>query len=287
MQSGEGGCRVSFERARKARASGEQKPAGEEELIRTAKLGSLATLAAGMAHEINNPNNFILLNSRMLAKVWQSALPVLDGHAASDPGFTLAGIPYAEARAKVGDLIRGVTEGALRIEKIIQGLGDYTRQTLVTEEKEIGINTVVEGALPVVDHLIRSATDRFSVTCAEGLPPVRGNHHQLEQVVINLLINSCQAVNDRSRGITVRTRSADGAVVLEVADEGSGITEGDLKRLFQPFFTTKRAAGGTGLGLPICRAIVSNHGGSITVRSCPGEGTTVTVSLPAAVSFPA
>jgi polar amino acid transport system substrate-binding protein len=114
------------------------------------------------------------------------------------------------------------------------------------------------------------------------LPAIRGDAQRLEQVVVNLLLNACQALPDRERGIRVATFLDPGRsqVVLEVRDEGAGIAAEHLPHLTDPFFTTRREKGGTGLGLWICAAIVEEHGGTLSFRSRPGEGTVVALTLP-------
>jgi polar amino acid transport system substrate-binding protein len=114
------------------------------------------------------------------------------------------------------------------------------------------------------------------------LPPVPGSFQRLEQVIINLLQNACQALTDRTRGIFISTALADKGdhVVVRVQDEGAGITAEDLARIREPFFTTKQESGGLGLGLSISARIVEEHGGTMRFTSQPGAGTTVEISLP-------
>ena len=116
----------------------------------------------------------------------------------------------------------------------------------------------------------------------ERTPAVRGNAQRIEQVVINLLQNSCQSLKDRKRAISISTSHDPdaGTVILRIKDEGEGIDEQSLEKIIEPFFTTKWSEGGTGLGLYISRAIVEDHKGSLTFASTKGEGTTATVILP-------
>jgi polar amino acid transport system substrate-binding protein len=142
----------------------------------------------------------------------------------------------------------------------------------------------VRAALRLTDGALRKATRRLEVALADGLPPVRGDGQRLEQVIVNLVLNACQALPGPERGVAVRTAwdAAARRVVLQVSDEGEGIPAEHLPRLTDPFFTTKRGSGGTGLGLSVSAGIVRDHGGTLAFASTPGAGTTVTVSLPAA-----
>lgn len=145
---------------------------------------------------------------------------------------------------------------------------------------------MVQTAVRLVDVAIRKFTNNFSVDYAEALPAVFGNEQRLEQVVVNLVMNAGQALPDPSRAIALQTGydAGSGRVLLTVRDQGSGISPEHLKHLTDPFFTTKRESGGTGLGLSISANIIKDHGGEIAFDSRIGEGTTVTLSLPAAVA---
>jgi polar amino acid transport system substrate-binding protein len=147
----------------------------------------------------------------------------------------------------------------------------------------VDLNEVVAAALRLVDNSIRKATSHFSVDYGADLPRFRGNHQRIEQVVVNLVLNACQALPDTERGIFLRTWHDAGqqAVLLEVRDEGEGIDPEQLPHLTDPFFTTKRETGGTGLGLSVSAGIVKEHGGTLAFRSAVGAGMTVTLMLPA------
>jgi polar amino acid transport system substrate-binding protein len=147
----------------------------------------------------------------------------------------------------------------------------------------IDLNEITRTALRLVDATIRKTTGHFQAQLEEGIPRIRGNAQRIEQVVVNLIINACQALPDPERGITVSTHynGALKCVVLRVHDQGTGIQPEHLNRLTDPFFTTKRDRGGTGLGLSVSAGIVKEHGGSLSFESTLGVGTTVSVTLPA------
>ena len=255
------------------------------QLIQADKMASLGVLVSGVAHEINNPNNFIMMNTPILREAWSDILPILEQYAAEKGDFTLAGIPYSEMMGHVPTLFDGIQEGSERIKQIVMSLKDYSREDASSIAQKIDINKAVAAALRLLANQIRQSTDSISVTYSETLPHVKGSLQRLEQVIINLVQNACQALPSRDRGIDIRTfyDRKKGEVVVRVKDEGIGIALAYMGKIFDPFFTTKRDTGGTGLGLSVCAGIVKKHNGRLDFSSKPGEGTTVCLMLPAAV----
>ena len=252
------------------------------QLARADRMVSLGTLTAGVAHEVNNPNSFIMLNADILLDAWESIVPILDERRRDDPGLVIAGLPYDEMRESVPELISGVREGAERIKRIVEGLKAFARDDPQARKQPVQINAVVESALKLVANRIRKATHRFSADYAAGLPMLPGVSRRLQQVVVNLILNACDALPDVEKGIAISTafdRDA-GCVTITLTDEGVGIPDRQLRRVVDPFFTTKRDSGGTGLGLSVSSGIVRDHGGTMAFDSTPGKGTTVTVRLP-------
>jgi PAS domain S-box-containing protein len=267
-----------------ARRASEREHEHEVQLLQAAKLASLGTLVSGIAHEINNPNNFIRLNSQNLREFWRDVREVLDRAAEEDPALSMHGIPYEPASVMIDDLLSGIEEGSKRIEKLLINLRNYARGDEGDLTDLVDLNEVIGSAVMIVRNLIGKSTRSFSTHLAPSLPAVRGNYHQLEQVILNLVTNACQALCSRESMVAVSTSVLpDGStVVLEVTDDGIGIPEADLDRIMDPFFTTKRAHGGSGLGLAVSYRIVQNHGGTMRFVSQPGHGTTARVLLPAA-----
>jgi polar amino acid transport system substrate-binding protein len=147
----------------------------------------------------------------------------------------------------------------------------------------VDLNMVVKSALVLLSNAVKKATDHLTVSLHPELPAFRGNAQQIEQVVVNLVHNACQALIDRRQPISIATLPGgerDG-VVLEIRDGGTGIPSEQLERIMDPFYTTKRDSGGTGLGLSVSATIVKEHGGSLEFASKPGKGTTVRVWFPA------
>jgi polar amino acid transport system substrate-binding protein len=240
-------------------------------------------LVSGVAHEINNPNGFILLNMPIVKAALLDALEVLDARRAElGDDFTLAGLPYERMREELPRILDEMHAGARRIKHIVADLKDFARREDAPPLVAVDINAVASASVRLVDASIRKATRRFSVELAPDLPKVRGNAQRIEQVVVNLLLNACQALPDPLRAVRLVTRhdAASGEVVLQVIDEGIGIPPEHLTRLADPFFTTKRETGGTGLGLSVSAGIVKEHGGRLEFTSSVGAGTTATLALP-------
>lgn len=246
----------------------------ELQLIQANKMTSLGTLVSGVAHEINNPNQMVLLNSSVLADAWRDARTLLDEHRAQYGDFTLVGLPYAEMRDTVAGLIRDLHEGALRIDRIVQDLKDFARPRGHDMQAAVDLNDTVQRALRLLAHLINKRCAQLEVDLAAELPNFHGDAQQVEQIVVNLLVNALEALPDPERAVRLATyRDGDDVVTLEVADQGVGIPAENLSRLCDPFFTTKQASGGTGLGLAVTFSLVQANGGRLEFESEPGHGT--------------
>jgi polar amino acid transport system substrate-binding protein len=252
------------------------------QLVQADKMAALGVLVSGVAHEVNNPNGYILLNMPILKDVFLDALETLDGRYREQGDFELGGLPYSTVKQDVPAMLDEMSEGARRIKRIVEDLKDFARRDDAPRVEPVDLDAIVRAAVRLIEPTIRKSTASFELTLARTLPRFQGNAQRIEQVVVNLLLNACQALPDPTRAIRVRTRQdADGrSVVLEVQDEGVGIPPEDLPRLTDPFFTTKRERGGTGLGLSVSAGIVKEHGGALEFASVPGAGTTVTLRLP-------
>lgn len=260
----------------------------ELQLIQASKMTALGTLVSGVAHEINNPNQLVLLNARLLADVWSDAAAILDEHAGEQGDFSLGGLPYQEMQTTVPALIDDLRDGALRIEAIVGDLKDFARPGGKGVQTEFSLNDAARRAARLLAHPINKKTTRFQSDLADDLPSVKGNPQQIEQVIVNLVGNALDALPDSGRGITVSTRwqADERCVVLDVRDEGTGIAQEHLARLCDPFFTTKSGSGGTGLGLAISSELVRAHGGRLIFESELGRGTLARVALPPAADVP-
>jgi len=255
-------------------------------LIQINRMTSLGTMVSSVAHEINNPNNFLLMNAGIIKQAWDDIAPVVEEHFLSKGDFAVAQSMWSEARTFLPDAFEGVRQGALRISDIVGNLKEYGRDDRFNRDSVADVNAVVQLSVSILAHLISSATHRFTLELAEGLPLARGSARQLEQVVINLIQNALLALPGPDRGVSVGTAldPESGQVLITVSDEGCGIPPEIAGRIMEPFFTTRLERGGTGLGLAISTTIVKEHGGSIEFRSEPGKGTTFTVRLCRAAS---
>lgn len=253
-----------------------------EQLMQADKMVALGTLVSGVAHEINNPNNFIMLNARIVSQAWADVVPVLEKQVAQAGDFSIAKIPYTQARDKITAFIDGIAEGSIRIKNIVQNLKDFSRPEKSDFKQNIDLNMVVKSAVDLLANLIGKKTLHFTTELGERLPYIYGNFQRLEQVVINLIQNACESLSGVDKAIAVRTYYDEQPrqVCIQIRDEGMGILKEHQKYIMNPFFTTKRDAGGTGLGLSIIARIVEDHGGSIAIQSEPSAGTTVIVAMP-------
>jgi C4-dicarboxylate-specific signal transduction histidine kinase len=252
------------------------------QLIEADKLMSLGVLVAGVAHEINNPNSFIMMNAPILRRAWMDLVPLLDSHSREHGDFNLAGLPYSEMRGHIPELFAGITDGAERIKQIVMNLKDYARKDVSDLNQQVSLNEVLKAALTLLASSLKKCTRHLEVRYADDLPAIKGNFQRIEQVLINVIQNSCQALVDPSRRILIATsrNPLTDEVVVMVRDEGIGIPLEHLKQIKDPFFTTRRDCGGTGLGLSISAGIMEEHGGSLLFESQVGEGTTARLIFP-------
>jgi polar amino acid transport system substrate-binding protein len=223
-----------------------------------------------------------MLNTPLLREAWQSALPILEEYYQENGDFVLAGMNYTEMRGKIPLLFSGISDGSKRIKQIVDDLKSFVRKDVPDVTQPVDINDVIKSALALVSNMIYKSTKNFSVRYNKNIPLIKGNFQRLEQVVINLIQNACQALPDRERAIRVSTFSnkEEGVVTLRINDQGRGIPADSLPHITDPFFTTKQDSGGVGLGLSISERIVEEHGGRINFTSRVGKGTQVEVVLP-------
>ncbi|HVO68021.1 MAG TPA: PAS domain S-box protein [Syntrophales bacterium] len=264
------------------RQAEEQAKQQQQQLMQASKMVALGVLVSGMAHEINNPNNFIMLNAPILRDAWDRALPILEEYYKENGDFIIGGMNYTEMRKNVPTLFSGILDGATRIKQIVDDLKNYVRRDDLDLAQSLDINAVLKSSLSLVSHLIGKSTENFSIDYGEYLPLIKGNFQRLEQVIINVIQNACQALPDRNRSIFVSTsyNKEMRAVVLRVQDQGIGIPAESLPHITDTFFTTKQRSGGIGLGLSISKKIVEEHGGRLTFASEVDKGTTVDIIIP-------
>ena len=250
----------------------------EQKLIEAQRLASLGTLAATLAHELHNPTHSIRISAGVVSRAWKSAEPILEEYRGANGDFALGGIWYADARVEVPSCIDRIGAAAAHIDEVVSSL----RHSFRTEETAdlVSLDDVVSAAVALMGPAISEHAHNFSLELSAGRTTVRGNFARLEQVVINLLQNACDAVRPPGSSVRVVTRAEEEWVCLVVEDNGIGMDDATRARVLEPFFTTRGTTGGLGLGLPISHSIVRSHAGAISFESEPGRGTRVTVRLP-------
>ncbi|MHA3736492.1 ATP-binding protein [Pseudomonas sp. Eth.TT006] len=267
----------------------------EGQLVQSEKLASLGQLAAGVAHEINNPIGFVASNLRTLDGYFQQLLEMLDVyHTASQ---TMAPDTQAQLqqlrektevdylREDVPALIRESQDGIGRVGQIVKDLKDFSRVDNQQQWQFADLQHGIDSTLNIVASELKYKAD--VVKEYQPMPQVECLPSQINQVVMNLVVNAAQAMGPERGTITLRTGQQDEMAWIEVADNGCGIAQETLQKIFDPFFTTKPVGQGTGLGLSLSYGIVKKHGGQITVNSAPGAGTTFRVELPLRQTRPA
>jgi len=229
----------------------------EAMLIQSEKMASLGQLSAGIAHELKNPLSIIL-----------------------------QGIAYVQSSVEDGTLIDAcerIKKSAIRADIVIRNLLSFSRQT-PPSFSEAEMNILIEEALAMVEHQMNLQNIEILRNYSRRIPAVRADGNQIKQVFINIFINATEAMKGRGT-ITITTTTGSGkdggpCVEAAITDTGTGIPEEIIKNVLDPFFTTKRDSGGTGLGLSVTKEIIDRHRGSIAINSKKGAGTTVTITLP-------
>jgi two-component system NtrC family sensor kinase len=252
------------------------------QLVQADKMASLGVLVTGVAHEINNPTGALLLNLPLLKDAWRDSNIILEKHYQEFGDFSMAGLKYSRLKDELPIILDEMTEGATRIKHIVEDLKDFARHDDLDNDVALNINDVVAAAIRLVDTTIRKSTHNFNVDYERGLPVVCVNAQRIEQIIINLILNACQALTDVNQKLSVTTNydKQNKKIKISVVDEGSGVDADNVKRLTDPFFTTKRAHGGTGLGLSISSGIASAYGGKLIFDSKKDMGTEVILELP-------
>jgi signal transduction histidine kinase len=253
----------------------------DQQLQQADKLASIGQLVSGIGHEINNPNQFIRGNIKIIQQSLDDMLPIVDDYVKDYPDLKIARLNYDFFRQHIMTLVDDMAHGSERIKAIVEGLRTFTRKDEGLLLDKVDINTLIETAARLVHNEVHKTAD-IELDLSPGVPTFTGNSQKIEQVLINLIVNASQAIPDDRRGlINVATHYEDERITILVEDNGKGMNESIVNQIFNPFFTTKRAKGGTGLGLAIAYRIIEEHNGKIQVKSKPGVGTTFIIIIPA------
>ncbi|MDH3685560.1 MAG: ATP-binding protein, partial [Myxococcales bacterium] len=272
------------------RAMAELKEA-EVQIVQAERLTAVGELAAGVAHEVNNPLNFARNSLAALRTYVDDIREVAQAVAELDPNDPAklpqqleeldarkAELGFDEAADELAELVGITTEGLDRTQRLVADLRDFAAPT-AGSDSVADLKTGLQSTLALLKHAAQVARVEIVTDFPEGLPRVCGNARALNQVFLNLLKNALEAFDGAEGMVHVRLREDGDAVLVEFEDNGPGIDPAVSERLFEPFVTSKAAGKGTGLGLSISQRIVREHGGDITVRSEPGRGTCFTVRL--------
>jgi signal transduction histidine kinase len=261
-------------------------------LVQSERLAAVGELAAGVAHEVNNPVNFATnalktlrsyvddirrVTSRFAELDWDDAakLPAQ----ARELERLESEVGFEDLAGSLAELVEIVTEGLERTHRLVADLRDFASPG-AGRQGDVDIRRGLESTLQLTRHALREASVEVTVEIAEDLPRLTGDARALNQVFLNLLKNAAEALEDRGGRVKLSAVREGAWVVVRVQDDGPGVAPELHAKLFEPFYSTKEAGRGTGLGLSISHRIVHDHGGSIDVDSAPGRGTTFTVRLP-------
>lgn len=261
----------------------------QEHLVQSEKLASIGQLAAGVAHEINNPIGYIFSNFGSLEKYLIELFQILDAYekAESSHGnaLTMAELKFLRnnieldfLKEDIPTLMRESKEGIVRVRKIVQDLKDFSHVDANPDWQFVDLTQGIDSTLNVVNNEVKYKAD--VVKRYGDLPEVQCMPSQINQVVMNLVVNAAHAMGAERGKISVSTGVEGDKVWIEIADTGSGIPKDVLPRIFDPFYTTKPVGKGTGLGLSLSYGIIQKHHGSIDVQTEIGKGSTFRVTLP-------
>lgn len=267
--------------------------AAQSQLVDAEKMASLGQLTAGIAHEINNPINFVTSNIKPLQRDIQDMLSLIEKYNEIDQDVDLAkklseikdyrdDLDVDYVIEEMDSLLKGIDEGAQRTAEIVRGLKNFSRLD-EAELKDADINEGLLSTLTVLNSNISRSEVNLSKELGE-LPVIECYPGKLNQVFMNIITNGVQAVNDNPEGkekkILVKSDLVGDNIVIRIKDNGPGIPDDVRAKIFEPFFTTKDVGEGTGLGLSIVHSIIESHKGEIVLESAPGEGTEFIISLP-------
>ena len=259
----------------------------QHQLIQAEKMASIGRLAGGIAHEINNPLSGVVTNLELV-----KGLESIDMKKIIDECIMTN--PHAECTRKMEEFynnfqkievkknrwLETAYKGGMRCKKMIKELLIFSRPSTPKEEAEVDLNECIADSIDIIGHQLEIKNIRVDKELKTDIPKLWGNRRELEQIFLNLLINSSHAIGEKGGIIKVETWMESNSVIAKVADTGCGISEENIDKIFDPFFTTKEVGEGTGLGLAIIYEIIEKHGGKIEVKSKVNAGTEFILSFP-------
>ncbi len=254
----------------------------QKQLVQADKMTSLGILVSGVAHEINNPNHNIMSNICLIQRIWDGITPILQTYSNKNGDFIVGGLSFSYLKKQMPDIISRIQSGSVRIASIVSELRGFAYEERNYSPEPVDINAVINSVTALLSNMIKKSTIKLQLNMGKDIPILHGSYQRLEQVFVNLLQNACQALPDIQKGIFISSQydQRNNLIIVNIKDEGCGISQKNLNRVFDPFFTTKRDLGGTGLGLSISTTIINEHGGSLSLQSELGIGTDAQVAIP-------
>lgn len=257
----------------------------DRQMIQSEKLAAMGLLVAGVAHEINNPNNFIHFNIPILRSYLQFLLPIADEYASAHPQLHAFGRSYSGFREDCLKLLDNIEHGSNRINRIVGNLREFAHDRGKCERCWVDLKHVVEKSLSICQGRIKKLVKTIDVNIPERVSPliIFTDPLAIEQIVVNILINAAQAADkpDSLIRVTISEYSvSEGEAVIEVSDNGCGMDSETREKIFNPFFTSKAPGIGTGLGLSISYRLITELKGRIEIESKEGKGSTFRIILP-------
>lgn len=252
------------------------------DLYQAQKMKALGTLVSGVAHEINNPTNLIMLNIHLFKELWRDLLPLLTELTASDPERKFGGLPVNYLEENLHLLIADTEMAVTRIAEIVKSLKEFYRRSSVSEMALVDINAAINNALKLTQTMLKKSGVELHTDLAPDLPAINANLQGVEQILMNMIINAGEAIEHGSGRVEVKTsQESENRILVTVSDNGKGISPDMLDNLFDPFVTDKQESGGTGLGLSVTYSLVQAHSGRIRFRNRTSGGAEFTVTFPA------
>jgi two-component system NtrC family sensor kinase len=233
-----------------------------KKVVEASKLASVGELAAGIAHEINNPVAIMVEEAGWMGDLMEDVV-----------------FDKSEDRSEFERSIKQIQTQGKRCKEITHKLLSFARQT-DSAAQDVEIETVIEEMVALSSQRTKYSLVQINTEVAQNLPSIRASVSELQQVFFNLINNAIDAMENQGGTLTISCKQQNSFIVIKISDTGKGIPEANLDRIFDPFFTTKPVGKGTGLGLSICYGIIEKMGGKIDVQSKVGSGTTFLIYLP-------
>ena len=253
------------------------------ELIQQEKLAALGLLVSSVTHEINNPNNLILFNVPILRDYLGAMLPMVQEQAAGRAGFEIMGMSRDAFQEDVLRLLTNIQNGAERIHATVAKFVGFSKKRICDKRVPVEPCEPIEKAVSICRHQIKRAIRTFEVDIEANMPTILADPLALEQVIINLLINASQVTDKEDSRLGLKAfveKNGGNRFTIEITDNGCGMDEETKKKIFYPFFTSRKDGKGTGLGLYIVKSLVDEMTGQIEVQTEPGKGSTFRISIP-------